>query len=201
MGLKSTFEEYSKLNKNQIVSKLKDSKTYLWATSLNLQENETLVLSSLSIVFLKMIAIDRDIDEKEIQEVKKRLNRFIKIEEPALSALMNSSKNDIEQRTLGAKLLAASSFYLATKANDKTKTRIFRYLVNIISSDKKIENEEEYLLKLIGMTFGINEKTVKEYLLAAELQTSLEQMEKLDPSLDPFSSNNSDSPIIKFDLN
>lgn len=199
MGLKSTFEEQKNKNSQQLESVLKESKTYLWAQSLNLSSKETLVLSSLSLLFIKMVAIDREILDSEIKEVKKRLLRFIKIEEPAFSALLNASKNDISKRENAALIGAAASF-LSQKANDKTRERIFRYLINIISADKKVEKEESYLLELIGDTFGVSEKTVREYLLAAELQTSLEELEKSDPNKDPYSNGDSVSPIITFEI-
>lgn len=203
MGLKSTFEKALEKNKIQLEGELRKTKTFLATQNLSLKESHQSIVTSLSLIFLKMSLIDREVSESEINEVKKRLSRFLEMGEAQLMTLLHASKIDLSG-VQGRKpdIPAAAVAYLSKRANTKTKQRIFRYLINIVSADKKIETEEKYLLEITGATFGLKEKEVREYLLAAELQTSLEELEVKDPWVDSYKSENptTEDIVIHLDL-
>lgn len=203
MGLKSTFEKALEKNKIQLEGELRKTKTFLATQNLSLKESHQSIVTSLSLIFLKMSLIDREVSESEINEVKKRLSRFLEMGEAQLMTLLHASKIDLSG-VQGRKpdIPAAAVAYLSKRANTKTKQRIFRYLINIVSADKKIETEEKYLLEITGATFGLKEKEVREYLLAAELQTSLEELEAKDPWVDSYKSENptTEDIVIHLDL-
>lgn len=197
MGLKTSFEKASSTDLSALKRALEETSAYNWSLSLELNDKHRLALVSLSLVFFKTIAIDREILESEVREVRKKLAKFIELDGVTLLALLNATKKDLRsQGPSTAQPVATAAAFLGKSANDSTKQRIFRYLIQIIAVDRVIENEERYFLELVGAAFEYTQKSVNEYLLAAELHAdqSVEQ--------ESFSTEESSqsTPTIKFDL-
>ena len=127
----------------------------------------------------------------------KRLSRFIRLDEELLNGLIAQAQKDLKSsRGRNADFIAAFYSYLAKKADEKSRHRIYRYLASIVASDDEVADEERYLLELVGGAFGFTDKEIREYLLTSEFMTH--QDETLPSERKDTSSQ--EMPVIKFDL-
>lgn len=204
MGLKYSFSAAITKSTKELEQIILKSQIYQKTAGILRLKNDKqrMTLSSIILVFTKASMIDRDFNEQERQEVIKRIQRFLNLGEDETYALILETKKELQGLSgRNPDFIAAPFAYLGKVANDKTKDKLFRYLTNIVAADKKVEEEEEYLLELAGMAFGLPEKTIREYLLATELMTDLEEIQKKDEWSDSFSSGSStEAPVIRFEL-
>ncbi len=204
MGLKASFaaaENKSRGDLQEIISKSQLYKKTQMITRLK-NERQKATLSSIILIFTKTSLIDRNFSQSELLEITKRIRRFLDLEDENIQELIFEAKKELSG-SIGRSpdFVAAPFAYLGKIANDKTKERLFRYLTEIVAADKKTENEEMYLLEIAGAAFGLSEKSVREYLLATELKSDLEEVQIKDEWKDSFSSQaGAEPPVIKFEI-
>lgn len=160
------------------------------------RDQET-VLVAIIYAFTKISLIDREFSVKEKKEVSKRLSRFIRLDQETLIHLIATAQRDLRSAVgRGSDFVASFYCFLGKKADEKSRNRIYRYLTNIVASDDEVSDEEHYLMELIGMSFDLSEKEIREYLLTSELMTHQDDV----PPSEREDTSSYETPIIKFDL-
>ena len=201
MGLKTSFTSLkTKSSKDLGASLLKTKLSDVVNEIPSLKnDNQKQILTAIVFSFTKASLIDREFCEREEKEIAKRISRFINLKPELLLRLINAAENELNSPS-GRKsdFVATPYIFLAKKADEKTKRRLYRYLTDIIAIDNDVAVEEEYLLKLVGEVFGFSNKEIREYLLATELKTDQEELAEpiSDVPKDSFSSGG-EAPIIK----
>jgi uncharacterized tellurite resistance protein B-like protein len=202
MGLKSSFTNLkTKTSKELGASLLKTKLCEVINEVPSLKnDNQKQILTAIIFSFTKASLIDREFCEREEKEIAKRVSRFINLKPEQLMRLINAAENELNS-SAGRKsnFVATPYLFLAKKADEKTKRRLYRYLTDIVAIDSDVAVEEEYLLKLVGEIFGFSDKEIREYLLATELKTGQEELSEPDSDKprDSFSSKGGEAPIIK----
>lgn len=200
MGLKNSFSDLAKKalpELKEYFSSTELHKKVLGLTNLTKKDHDY-VLTSLIYAFTKTSLIDRDFASQEKKEVAKRIQRFLNLDDDTIIGLIDQAEKELKSgKGRDPDFIASFFLYLGKKANEKTRHKIFRYLGHIIASDDEVTQEERYLLELVGESFGLSDKEVREYLITAEFITTTDDV---IPSQEETPSVAQDIPIIKFEL-
>lgn len=202
MGLEKSFETLQESSTHKLGQKLQETSLSKLVRDIKSLKNDTEIeiLTSIIFAFTKASLIDRDFSEEEEKEIAKRISRFIKLKQETLDKLIHAAVKELGSSAgRNSDFVATPFIYLAKKSNHKTKIRLYRYLTEVVASDDEVTDEEEYLLKLAGQAFGLSDKEIREYLLATELKTTLEEEVPHDPEKDSFASG-AEHPVIKIDF-
>lgn len=202
MGLKASFEglkSQSTADLGKVLLESQLGETVKELTSLK-SDTQRQIFISLIFCFTKASLIDREFSDEEKKEVAKRTSRFLNLPQESLEKLIQTAAKELlSSKGRQSDFVATPFLFLSKKTNDKTKKRIYRYLTEVVASDDEVAKEEEYLLRLAGLAFGLSEKEVREYLLATELKTDLEEVAPIDNTKDSFASGG-EAPVIKIDF-
>lgn len=199
MSTQKTITELMNQSVEEISQSLEASSFFKTISELKLVEGRTqnLILTSLFVSFVKMALIDRDYDDLEEAQIIKRLQRFANIDTLTLFKASNAIKRLLNQNRNETALIYSFSVYLAKKANQKSKDRIFNSFIQITQADNEVSEQEKYLIKNYALIFGMNEMEAFEQILAASLlaqsDDSIEDEKKAEPHLE------NEAPIIKFE--
>lgn len=204
MGLKASFENLKTQSTATLGRTLLESDLGTAVKEFTTLKSDTQkqIFISLIYCFTKTALIDREFSEEERQEVAKRTSRFLNLPQESLVLLIQTAAKELlSSKGRQSDFVATPFIFLSKKTNEKTLRKIYRYLTEVVASDDQVAQEEEYLLRLAGLAFGLTDKEVREYLLATELKTDLEDVQAYDPNKDSFApENGGQAPVIKIDF-
>ena len=171
MGLKSDLKKLEKLSRQDLISEIKSSPSFIQTQKLlpNLKEDELVIVSSIFSSFLKVGWLDKELKNIEVKYILRETGDITSIGEESRSQLIDLHSTLIHRNIKFQKYLPYHFAILAHCLSEDIKKILFEAFVVITRGDLEMHETEESFLKSIGLCFKLSDREVTESLLGAKV--------------------------------